>query len=406
MQKWKSIALWKKILGGVVLGLIIGFASPAAAAFIKPLGDVFIRMLKMLIVPLVFFSITSGICKMGDIKQLRTVGLRYVLWIVVSAVVAAILGMVGALIFQPGKGTTEFLAGVEAGSEVSYNFIDNVITWFPTNIVESMANANLLQIIVFCLFLGCALLALGEKVSKLVNIINEATDAVLKITEYVMEFSPFGICALLATMVSTVSTAAMVEVLKFIILDNAVALLVLVVFIPLSIKCLAKISPIKWFKKIAPAMLVAVSTTSSAATLPVSLKLSDEDLGIPENVYGFTLPLGNTCGMIGFAIFLGMCCVFASNLYGFEITFMSMLQFIFLGLILSIGAAGVKGAGVVMSTVLLETLGMPLTLIPILAAIWPCIDPAHTLLNNVGDLAGTTIVAKSLDMMDMDKFNK
>lgn len=406
MAAIRKIALWKKILAGVILGIIIGFVSPSFAATIKPLGDIFLRLLKMLIVPLVFFSITSGICKMGDVKQLRTVGLRFVLWIVISAVVAALFGVIGALIAQPGLGTTEFLAEGAEVSEVTYNFIDNVVQWFPTNIVESMVNANLLQIIVFCLFLGVALLALGQKVSGLVGFIDQGNLAVLKITEYVMEYSPIGIMSLIATMVSTVSGALMVEVIKFIVLDNIVALVVLVIVIPVSVKLMTGLSPVKFFKKIAPAMIVALSTTSSAATLPVSLKLSDEELGIPENVYGFTLPLGNTCGMVGFAVFLGMCCVFASNLYGFDVNFMSILQFIFLGLILSIGAAGVKGAGVVMSTVLLETLGMPLTLIPILAAIWPCIDPAHTLLNNVGDLAGTVIVAKRLDLMDMDTFNK
>ena len=150
-------------------------------------------------------------------------------------------------------------------------------------------------------------------------------------------------------------------------------------------------------------MIVAVTTTSSAATLPI--KVAGEKLGVPENIYGFTLPLGNTAGMTGFAVFIGLCCVFASNLYGFPVTFSSVLQFVFFGLILSIGAAGVKGAGVVMSGVLLEALGMPLTLIPILAAIWPVIDPAHTTLNNVGDLVGTTVVARSLDRMDMDVYN-
>ena len=170
MSKWKKVALWKKILIGVVIGLIIGLVSPKAAEVISPLGDIFLRMLKMLIVPLVFFSITSGVCKMGDVKQLRTVGIRYVLWIIASAVIAAICGVIGGLIVQPGRGTTEFLATAEAAEAQSYSFIDNVISWFPTNIVESMANANMLQIIVFCLFLGVALLALGDFLVALVDL--------------------------------------------------------------------------------------------------------------------------------------------------------------------------------------------------------------------------------------------
>lgn len=404
MQFWKKLGLGTKIIIGIVIGIIMGLVSPAAAKFISPLGDIFLRMLKMLIVPLVFFSITSGICKMGDVKQLRNVGLRYVLWIVISAVFAATVGMVAALIVQPGKGTTDFLAGAEAAEAASYSFIDNVVSWFPTNIVESMVNANLLQIIVFSLFLGIALLALGEKAAALTKVIDQASVTMLKITEYVIAFSPFGIMSLMATLVNTVSGAAMVEVIKFIVLDNVVGLILLVLF-PLIIKIFAKLPPMRFMKKISTPILVAVSTCSSAATLPVSIDTCEKKLGIPENIYGFTLPLGNTCGMVGFAMFLGMACVFASNLYGFPITVGSMINFIFLGLILSIGAAGVKGAGVVMSGVLLSTLGMPLTLIPILAAIWPAIDPCHTTLNNVGDLVGTTIVARQLDRMDMDVFN-
>ena len=405
MKTWKKIALWKKILVGVIIGLIIGFVSPAAADFISPLGDIFLRMLKMLIVPLVIFSITSGICKMGDIKQLRTVGIRYVLWIVVSAIIAAICGVVAGLIVQPGKGTTEFLAAAEAAEAQSYSFIDNVVGWFPTNVVESMFNANMLQIIVFCLFLGVALLALGEKAKSVIKFIDESSEVMLKITEYVIAFSPLGIMSLIATMVSTISGAMMKEVVTFLITDNVVCLFILVVVYPLITRLAARLSGYGFLRKIAPAILVALSTSSSAATLPVSIKISEEDLGIPENIYGFTLPLGNTTGMTGFAVFVGLCCVFASNLYGFPITFSSVLQFVFFGLILSIGAAGVKGAGVVMSGVLLEALGMPLTLIPILAAIWPVIDPAHTTLNNVGDLVGTAVVARGLDRMDMDVYN-
>lgn len=406
MKALKRIPLWQQILAGVVLGAVIGFASPAAAEFISPLGDVFLRMLKMLIVPLVFFSITSGICKMGDIKQLRAVGLRYILWIVVSAVIASAVGVAAALIVQPGRGTTEFLASAEAAEASTYSFIDNVVGWFPTNIVESMYNANLLQIIVFTLFLGISLLALGDRVSGLVKIIDQCSDTVLKITEYVIGFSPLGILSLVATMVSTISGAMMKEVLLFILLDNICAVVILLVIYPLLVQLLGKLSGLRFMKKAAPALLVAISTSSSAATLPVSIKISDEELGIPENIYGFTLPLGNTCGMTGFAVFIGLCCVFASNLYGFPLSVSRIVQFVFLGLILSIGAAGVKGAGVVMSGVLLESLGMPLTLIPILAAIWPAIDPAHTVLNNAGDLAGTVIVSRSLDKMDMDVFNK
>ena len=406
MNAIKKITLGKQIVIAIIVGLIIGFVSNSVTEFISPLGDIFLRLLKMLIVPLVFFTITSGVCKMGDVSQLRKVGLRFVIWIVVSAIISAAIGVVAGLIVQPGKGTTDFLAtGVETQA-VEYSFIDNIISWVPENIINAMNNAEMLQIIFFCVILGIALLALGEKVSLIVKFFEQGTEVMLKITDYVIRFTPLGVVALIAKMVSTVSGAMMKEILVFLIVDIIGCVLIVAFVYPLIIKLFAKLSPTTFFNKISPAMLVALSTTSSAATLPVSLKIADEKLGIPENIYGFTLPLGNTAGMSGFALFVGLCCIFASNLYGFEVTFFSIVQFVFLGMVLSIGAAGVKGAGVVMSTVLLETLGMPLTLIPILAAVWPVIDPGHTVLNNVGDLVGTAIVAKDLGEMDMDIYNK
>jgi Na+/H+-dicarboxylate symporter len=406
MNAIKKITLGKQIVIAIIVGLIIGFVSNSVTEFISPLGDIFLRLLKMLIVPLVFFTITSGVCKMGDVSQLRKVGLRFVIWIVVSAIISAAIGVVAGLIVQPGKGTTDFLAtGVETQA-VEYSFIDNIISWVPENIINAMNNAEMLQIIFFCVILGIALLALGEKVSLIVKFFEQGTEVMLKITDYVIRFTPLGVVALIAKMVSTVSGAMMKEILVFLIVDIIGCVLIVAFVYPLIIKLFAKLSPTTFFNKISPAMLVALSTTSSAATLPVSLKIADEKLGIPENIYGFTLPLGNTAGMSGFALFVGLCCIFASNLYGFEVTFFSIVQFVFLGMVLSIGAAGVKGAGVVMSTVLLETLGMPLTLIPILAAVWPVIDPGHTVLNNVGDLVGTAIVARDLGEMDMDVYNK
>ena len=401
----KKFSLGVKILIGIAAGLSIGFVSPEAASLLSPIGKIFLRMLKMLIVPLVFFSITNGVCKMGDAKQLRTVGLRFVLYIVVTSGICSAIGIAAAAAVGLGKGTTEFLDPSAQVDSVSYNFIDNVISWFPENIVDAMVNANMLQIIVFSLFLGVALLYLGERVARLVTLVDEPTETMLKITEFVMAFSPFGIASLMATMVSTISGATMKEVISFLIADNACAIAILFVGYPLMIQVMTKLSGIRFMKNIAEPMIVAISTTSSAATLPVSIRTAEDKLGVPENIYGFTLPLGNTCGMNGFALFIGLFCIFSSHLYGFDITPSRILQFVFLGIILSIGAAGVKGAGVVMSTVLLEALGMPLTMVPILAAIWPVIDPAHTVLNNVSDLTGTTIIASQLKKLDRTVFN-
>ena len=397
-----SMGLGTKILIGIIIGLAIGFLSPTFAETISPLGKVFLRMLKMLIVPLVFFSIISGICKMGDVRQLVTVGLRFVAYILISSGIAAAAGSFAGIALNIGSGTTEFLSAGAKVESVEYNFINNVISWFPENIVNAMVKQDMLQIIVFAIFLGCALLILGKEVAELIRLLDQCAAVMLKITDFVMAFSPIGIASLMATMVTTISGATVKDVLLFIAADYLTCGLVLVILYPLILKVTAGISPLGFFRRISEPMLVAVSTTSSAATLPVSLKVAGSKLGIPENVYGFTLPLGNTCGMNGFAVFIGLCCIFCGHIYGVEVTFGKLVLYIFLGIILSVGAAGVKGAGIVMSTVLLEAIGMPLDVIPIFAAIWPVIDPPHTLLNNTGDLVGTAVIAKRMDQMDME----
>lgn len=399
-----SMGLGTKILIGIVIGLAIGFVSPELTETISPLGKVFLRMLKMLIVPLVFFTIISGICKMGDVHQLVTVGLRFIAYILISSGIAAAAGSFAGIALSVGSETTEFLSAGAKVESVDYSFINNVVSWFPENIVNAMVKQDMLQIIVFAIFLGCALLALGKEVSELIRIVDQCSDVMLKITDFVMAFSPIGIASLMATMVTTISGATIKDVILLIATDYLTCGIVLVVLYPLILKFGANISPFGFFRRISEPMLVAVSTTSSAATLPVSLKTAGRKLGIPENIYGFTLPLGNTCGMNGFAVFIGLCCIFCGHIYGVEVTLGKLVLYVFLGIVLSVGAAGVKGAGIVMSTVLLEALGMPLDVIPIFAAIWPVIDPPHTLLNNTSDLVGTALIAKRMDQMDMNVY--
>lgn len=180
---------------------------------------------------------------------------------------------------------------------------------------------------------------------------------------------------------------------KFLVADYLSMVTLLVLVYPTILKFVAKKNVLAFYRDISPVIVVAATTTSSAATLPVSLRIAKERLGLPEKVYGFTLPLGNTVNMDGAATAFALIGVFGADLFGVPITPALVVQFVFLGLVLSIGAAGVKGAGIVMSSVLLQTLGMPLSLVPVLAAIWPLIDPGHTVCNNTGDLVGTVVVS-------------
>ena len=253
-----SMGLGTKILIGIIIGLAIGFLSPTFTETISPLGKVFLRMLKMLIVPLVFFSIISGICKMGDVRQLITVGLRFVAYILISSGIAAAAGSFAGIALNVGGGTTEFLSAGAKVESVEYNFINNVISWFPENIVNAMVKQDMLQIIVFAIFLGCALLILGKEVAELIRLLDQCAAVMLKITDFVMAFSPIGITSLMATMVTTISGATVKDVLLLIAADYLTCGLVLVILYPLILKVAAGISPLGFFRRISEPMLVVL----------------------------------------------------------------------------------------------------------------------------------------------------
>jgi Na+/H+-dicarboxylate symporter len=406
MKKWFQLALWKKILIGAVLGIIVGLLSPTVAAKISFLGDIFINLLQMMLVPLVFFSLVSGFCKAESIKQVKKIGGHIVVYYLSTTTIAAVIGLAMALILQPGKGITNLIDETAEVETSAYSFWDTLVSWFPKNIISSMANGEMIPVIFFSIFLGITLLVLHDKVPGLIKIFDEGSNVCLKMIDYIMELSPIGIAALMANMVSTLSAAMLKGVVVFLATNYISVLLMFCVVYPLILKFIAKLSPVKFYRNIAPSMAVALTTTSSAATLPVSLSLSEEKLGIPEQVSGFTLPLGNTCNMDAAALVQAAIAVFACNLYGLPLSLSNLLTILVLGIFLSIGTAGVKGSAMVMTTVSLTTLGLPLTLIPILTAIWPLIDPSNTTLNITGDLVGTATVAKKLNLMDETVFNK
>ncbi len=249
------------------------------------------------------------------------------------------------------------------------------------------------------------LLVIKEKVPTVVNLVREAGDVMIKLTEYVMVVAPYGIFALIAVLTATIGDKMLKEILIFFVADYLGVLIVLVVVYPILLRYF-RLPVLHFYKKIAPAMLVAASTTSSAATLPISMSIAEKELGVPEPIYGFGLPLGNTANMNGMAVAIGVIAVFALNLHGIAVTASNAVQIVYLGLILSIGAAGVKGGGIIISAVLLEALGMDLKLLPILAAIWPIIDIPHTTGNITGDLVGTTCCASHYGQLNREIFDK
>ena len=407
MKWWRSRPLYTKIFIGLILGIIIGFVAGEQVSFImQPIGDIFLRMLQMLVAPVVFFTIVNGITKMEDTKTLASVGGRLFVYYALTSLLAVVVGAGLAMITQPGKGSTAFLDENAQVDASDFNLIDNIVSWVPTNPFQALNEANVLQILFFAIMLGITLLLLGDKVKGVINLFDEGTEIMFKITDIVMSFSPYGILALMSELVHTLDLSTLAQVGVFILTDYAGLLIILLIVYPIQLKLMSKIPVIPFFKAVSPVMLVAASTTSSAACLPVSLKLADESFHVPEKIYGFGLTAGSSINSNGMAVAIGVISVFACNLYGMPLTAGIVTQFIITGLLLSMDTAGVKGAGVVLSTVMLQSLGLPLTLVPVLAAIWPIIDIGHTTMNVVGDMVGVCIIADRSGEMDTERFKK
>ncbi|WP_339229738.1 dicarboxylate/amino acid:cation symporter [Oceanobacillus sp. FSL K6-2867] len=406
MKRWLKMPLYTQIAIGGFLGIILGIILRDNVKYLEPFGTLFIRLLQMLIIPLVITSILAGILKMKDAKSVGKVGGGFLLYLVITSLIATSIGVIIALILQPGKGMQSILDHGEQVESSDFNFMDHFLSWVPSNIFQSLGEMDMLPIIVFTVFIGLVMVSLGrDKVPMTTKVINEVSNIMLKLTEYIIKLAPYGILALLANLVGTFGSDMLTAVIKFVVADFIALGIILLVVYPILLKLTTGLNPIQFYKNIYPSMLFAFTTSTSSATIPISLQVTKKNLGISEKTAGFTIPFGATVNMDGFAVAIGVISVFAANLYGMEISLGLILQFVLLGLVLSIGAAGVRGAGIVMSIVLLEALGMPLLIIPILAAIWPVIDTGHTTLNIAGDLNGTTIIAKKTNDLNEDVFN-
>lgn len=405
MKYWFKLPLYTQIAIGAIIGVILGFILGENAKYIAPIGDAFLQFLKMLIIPLVITTILSGILKMNDIKSFGKVGGGFLFYLLITSLLATAIGFIVALIIQPGKGNTSFLDHGEAVETEEFSFLDHFLNMIPANIFESLTNMDMLPIIIFTIIVGLIILSIGkEKSGTVIKFIEESANIMIKMTEFVIQLAPYGILALMTNLVGTFGSNMLSAVASFILADYLAMALVFLLVYPLILKFIAKVNPFQFYKNIYPSILFAFTTSTSSATIPVSLRVMKRNVGVSEKTSGSTVPFGATANMDGMAVALGVISVFATNLYNIELTIGLFLQIIFLGLILSLGAAGVRGAGIIFSMILLETLGLPLELVPVLAAVWPIIDMGHTTVNVTGDLTGTTVVARKTGDFDETVF--
>lgn len=423
----KKLALHWKILIGMILGLIfgiimlqIGSGGKFVTDWIKPFGDIFVRMLKLIAVPLILASLIKGISDLKDISKFKRMGLRTIGIYILTTVIAITIGLALVNTFKPGNGISQETVVklkekyssnekikermAEAGDQKQSGPLQFVVDMVPDNAFKAMSeNKAMLQVIFFTILLGISLLLIPEEKAKpLKNVFDSLNDVVLKIVDIIMLSAPYAVFALLATVVVTAEDPDILLALLKYAGVVVLGLLLMIVFYSTLVGVYVKKSPFWFLTQIAPAQLLAFSTSSSAATLPVTMERVEEHIGVDKEVSSFVLPVGATINMDGTSLYQAVAAVFIMQVLWPEgMTFSNQLTIVLTALLASIGSAAVPGAGMVMLVIVLDSIGFPADLLPIgLALIFAVdrpLDMCRTTVNVTGDATVSMIVAKSFD---------
>lgn len=403
MEK-KKLPLSIKIFAGLLIGVILGlisveggildstiFAGNAGSAlnllkeYVKPIGDIFLNLLKFVVVPIVLLSIITGIMSLSDIKKVWSIGIKTILFYLCTTFIALVIGTIIASIFKKGFVIID-TTGAEYQAKETQNFIKVIADMFPTNIVAPLLNASMLQVIVIALFIGFAIIIAGEKAQAFANFIESANAVFIEVMDMIIHFSPIGIICLVSPVIAEngpkiIGSLALVIGIAYV----GYALHMLITY-SIMVAGIAKVDPVKFFRGIGPAMVMAFSSASSVGTLPLNIGCTTK-LGGRKDIVSFVLPLGATINMDGTAIYQAVCTVFIATCYGVNLSMTQILTVIVTATIASIGTAGVPGAGVVMLAMVLQAVGLPVDGIALVLGVDRIFDMGRTVVNITGDSA-------------------
>ncbi|MBQ8506980.1 MAG: dicarboxylate/amino acid:cation symporter [Clostridia bacterium] len=394
MQKRKlGLAAWIFIamVAGILVGLCFLGNPQFTTDYIKPIGTIFINLLKFIVVPIVLLSLICGMISMKDIKKVGSIGWKTIVYYMVTTLIAIVIGLVVANIF---KGAFPILdtTGAEYSAS-SANFMDTIVNIFPSNLWAPLVNAEMLQVIVIALLIGAGILLVGEKALPFANVIESANEVFMKIMMLIIKCSPIGVFCLMVNVVA-VNGPAIVGSLAIVL---GVAYLGYIIHMAcvysVAVKGMAGMSPITFFKGMIPAIIFAFTSTSSVATLPLTKECSDK-LGANPEYSSFILPLGATINMDGTAIYMGVATIFIATCYGVTLTMSQLVSVVLTATLASIGTAGVSGAGMIMLAMVLESVGLPVEGIALIYGVDKIFDMGRTTLNIVGDASCAVVVSK------------
>lgn len=413
----KESSLSKNIFIALLLGLVLGIIMHSLVpdshfkndilveGIFYTIGQLFIRLMQMLVVPLVFFSIADGCRNLGDTQTLGKVGIRIVVFYLFTTALAIVVALGLSSLINPGKGMNMHIGDQSfevANTEISLK--DTILDFVPTNPIGALAEGNMIQIIIFAVIVGLLIAAMEERLQTLGNIVTEMNDLMMGMTSWVMKLAPIGVFFLIARTFSNLGFDAILSMLSYMVsVLGGLAVQLLIVYM-LFLTAFVRINPLKFLKKYSPVMTFGFSTASSSATVPLNIKTLEE-IGVDRKISSFTIPLGATVNMDGTAIMQGVAVVFIANAYGIALSPTDFLTVILTATIASVGTAGIPSVGLVTLSMVLQSVGLPVEGIAIIMGIDRILDMARTAINLTGDAVGTVIVANSVGAFDKDKFN-
>ena len=342
----KKLGLSTRVFIGFGLGILLGVIFGEKVLVIKIIGDIFLKLIKMLTVPLVFFSIISGITNLTDVNKLKRVGAKILGMYVVTTLLAGFIGLGIAHLINPGIGFQIDSSAIGSYEATAMNSVsDTLLAMVPDNIINAMANTNMMGIIIFCAIFGCAMVMLGTKVSVVKDFIVQTTDIMYKMTAIIMETSPFGVCALMACAIGQYGTKIFGPLGKFILCDYLNCAVIVFVMYFLILKFMGKVKFPYFMRKILPLWAMTAATTSSSGSLPVTMRITRDDFKVEEELYGFSLPLGATINMNAGGAYYSAAVVFAAQIYGVPLTLTQEITIVILATLISVGSPGIPGGG-------------------------------------------------------------
>ena len=393
-----------------MIGVIVGMLWGPGSESLSWMGDIFMRLIRMVVVPLVFVTLISGVVSMGDPSKLGSLGAKTLAIYMATTLAAITIGLTLAVIMQPGAGV-DFTGSVPGQIQETIPLSQRLIEIIPVNPIAALAEGNILAVIFFALMVGVSLLTIGEKGKPVADVMHASSDMMIKITHWVMEVAPFGVFALIATVAGTQGVAALLDVLTLALAVLIACIVHLVVVHGIIImKLTLGLSPVMFFRGARDAMLVAFSTSSSSATLPVTLSVAEENLGIKPVVASTVLPLGSTINMDGTALYVGIVSVFAAQAFGIELSFADYVVMAGATTLVSVGTAAVPGASIFLMAAVMGTIDMtPEQIAIVIGFIIPFdrpLDMLRTVVNIGGDLSVATAVANWEDEFDKEIFDR